>query len=409
MKSIDDTLTLITVLIGIIIKVNTVLRHDSNEMMKMAMGMSDFAKILILGMVALCLQACSKPQAEVEQEKIVMVTQPINQQTQLQSYAGEVVARQQTTLAFRVGGQVTERDADVGDRVKIGQVLAKLDVKDADLQLNAARAQLEQAQAAEKNAQVEYQRFQQLLPDHAVSRSQFDAIENQYKAALSSLKQAQANYAVAQNQTRYNQLLANKNGVITARNIEVGQVVAAGQTAYQIAMDGEREVVIGIPEQVIHQMKVGQTAWISLWSAPDQRHAGFIREISPAADQTRTFAVKVAFKNSDVTIQLGQSARVFFNREQPDLLKLPLASISAVNQSPYVWVLKPDNTLHKVSVTMGEYQHDGVPILSGLTADQWIVVGGVHLLREGQKVKPVDRENRPVLIKINSTHSATQS
>lgn len=371
-------------------------------MMNMAMNMSDFAKILILGLVALCLQACSKPQAEVEQEKIVMVTQPVNQQSQLHSYAGDVVARQQTALAFRVGGQLIERYADVGDRVKVGQVLAKLDVKDADLQLNAARAQLEQAQAAEKNAQVEYQRFQQLLPDHAVSRSQFDAIENQYKAALSSLKQAQANYAVAQNQTRYNQLLANKNGVITERNIEVGQVVAAGQAAYQIAIDGEREVAIGVPEQVINQMKVGQSAWISLWSTPDQRHAGFIREIAPAADQTRTFAVKVAFKNSNVPIQLGQSARVFFNLEQASQLNVPLASISAVNQNPYVWILKPDNTLNKVLVTMGEYQHDVVPILSGLKADQWVVVGGVHLLREGQKVKPVDRENRPVRIKANT-------
>ncbi|MFU8927810.1 efflux RND transporter periplasmic adaptor subunit [Acinetobacter puyangensis] len=366
------------------------------------MNMSDFAKILILGLVALCLQACSKPQDEVEQEKIVMVTQPVNQQSQLHSYAGDVVARQQTALAFRVGGQLIERYADVGDRVKVGQVLAKLDVKDADLQLNAARAQLEQAQAAEKNAQVEYQRFQQLLPDHAVSRSQFDAIENQYKAALSSLKQAQANYAVAQNQTRYNQLLANKNGVITERNIEVGQVVAAGQAAYQIAIDGEREVAIGVPEQVINQMKVGQSAWISLWSTPDQRHAGFIREIAPAADQTRTFAVKVAFKNSNVPIQLGQSARVFFNLEQASQLNVPLASISAVNQNPYVWILKPDNTLNKVLVTMGEYQHDVVPILSGLKADQWVVVGGVHLLREGQKVKPVDRENRPVRIKANT-------
>lgn len=371
-------------------------------MMNMAMNMSDFAKILILGLVALCLQACSKPQDEVEQEKIVMVTQPVNQQSQLHSYAGDVVARQQTALAFRVGGQLIERYADVGDRVKVGQVLAKLDVKDADLQLNAARAQLEQAQAAEKNAQVEYQRFQQLLPDHAVSRSQFDAIENQYKAALSSLKQAQANYAVAQNQTRYNQLLANKNGVITERNIEVGQVVAAGQAAYQIAIDGEREVAIGVPEQVINQMKVGQSAWISLWSTPDQRHAGFIREIAPAADQTRTFAVKVAFKNSNVPIQLGQSARVFFNLEQASQLNVPLASISAVNQNPYVWILKPDNTLNKVLVTMGEYQHDVVPILSGLKADQWVVVGGVHLLREGQKVKPVDRENRPVRIKANT-------
>ncbi|MCP5774739.1 TolC family protein, partial [Klebsiella pneumoniae] len=105
-----------------------------------------------------------------------------------------------------------------------GQVLATLDVKDAQLQLNAARAQLESAQSASKIAQDELQRFKQLLPSNAVSRSQYDAIENQYKTAMSNLKQAQSNYDTAKNQTAYNQLIATRNGVITARNIETGQV-----------------------------------------------------------------------------------------------------------------------------------------------------------------------------------------
>jgi len=174
-----------------------------------------------------------------------------------------VQARQQTALAFRVGGQIIERYVDVGDQVKVGQVLAKLDVKDAQLQLNAAKAQLESAQSAAKIAADERQRFKQLLPMNAVSRSQYDAVDNQYKSAMSALKQAQSNYQVTSNQTGYNQLIANKNGVITARNIEVGQVVAAGQAAYQMAIAGDREVVIGVPEQAISEIKVGQTAWVT--------------------------------------------------------------------------------------------------------------------------------------------------
>ena len=168
---------------------------------------------LVASMMVVCsitLWGCSKDTTEPESVPLVMVSQPNTTHLEQKSYAGEVQARQQTALSFRVGGQVTERLVDVGDQVKVGQVLARLDVQDAQLELNAAKAQLESAQAAEKNAQDELKRFKQVLPSNAVSRSQYDSVENQYKAALSSLKQAQANYNVTQNQTSYNQLIANK-------------------------------------------------------------------------------------------------------------------------------------------------------------------------------------------------------
>ena len=148
-----------------------------------------------------------------------------------------------------------------------------------------------------------------------MSRSQYDAIENQYKTAMSNLKQAQSNYDTAKNQTAYNQLIATKNGVITARNIETGQVVAAGQAAYELAIAGEREVVIGVPEQAIAEIRVGQAALVTLWSKPEEKFAAIVREISPAADQSRTFRVKVSLREGNGQIQLGQSARVFFSAQ----------------------------------------------------------------------------------------------
>lgn len=363
-------------------------------------------KNAITSMVIVCsmtLWGCSKETTEVEHIPFVMVTQPSSTHNEQKSYAGDVQARQQTALAFRVTGQVTERFVDVGDQVKIGQVLAKLDVKDAQLELNASSAQLENAQSAAKNAESELQRFKQLLPMNAVSRSQYDAVENQYKAAISTLKQAQANYSVSRNQTGYNQLLSNKNGVITARNIEVGQVVAAGQAAYQMAIAGERDVVIGVPEQAISEIKVGQTAWVTLWSKPEDKFAAYVREISPAADESRTFSVKVALREGNSTIQLGQSARVFFTQVQHNVLSVPLSSVSANEQQAYVWVVKPDQTIHKVAVTLGAYGHDSVPVLSGLNATDYVVIGGVHLLHEKQKIQPIDRDNRSVKIQAGTT------
>ncbi len=363
------------------------------------------SKTVVASMIIVCsvtLWGCSKDVAETESVPFVMVTQPNSTHNEQKSYAGDVQARQQTALAFRVGGQIVERYVDVGDQVKVGQVLAKLDVQDAQLQLNAANAQLENAQSAVKNAEDELKRFKQLLPINAVSRSQYDAVDNQYKSALSALKQAQSNYEVSRNQTGYNQLLANKNGVITARNIEVGQVIAAGQAAYQVAIAGDRDVVIGVPEQAIAEIKVGQTAWITLWSKPEDKFAAYVREISPAADQSRTFSVKVALREGNAAIQLGQSARVFFNQLQQNVLSVPLSSVSANGQQAYVWVVKPDQSIHKVPVSLGAYGRDSVPVLSGLNATDYVVIGGVHLLREKQKIQPIDRDNRTVKIQAGA-------
>ena len=360
---------------------------------------------IILGLVivsSVILSACQKEVPRTEEIPYVMVTQPSSNHIDQKSYAGDVQARQQTALAFRVGGQITERYADVGDRVKVGQVLAKLDVKDAQLQMNAAKAQLDSAQAAAKIALEEYQRYQQLLPVNAVSRSQFDAIKNQYESAQATLQQARSNYEVSSNQTSYNQLVSNKNGVITQRNIETGQVVAAGQAAYQLAIDGEREVVFGVPEQAVSTLKVGQPAWVTLWSQPDTRFAAKVREVSPAADQSRTFTVKVSLLEGQSTIQLGQSARVFFVANENNVLSVPLSSVTANDQQAYVWVVNANQTLRKVPVTLGTYGRDSVPVLSGLKATDYVVIGGVHLLREKQKIQPIDRENRAVNIQAGA-------
>lgn len=359
-------------------------------------------KTAVASMIIVCgvtLGGCSKDQASAEQEvPLVMVTQPGAVQVNQKSYAGEVQARQQTALAFRVAGQIVERYVDVGDQVRVGQVLARLDVKDAELQKNANRAQLDSAQSAVKTAESELRRFQQLLPINAVSRSQYDAAENQYKTAQANLKQAQSAYDVSSNQTQYNQLTATKNGVITERNIEAGQVIAAGQPAYQLAINGEREVVIGVPEQAIAEIKPGQPAKVTLWSKPNEQFNAYVREISPAADQSRTYSVKVALREGNALIQLGQSARVFFSHTENGQLNVPLSSVSAQGQQAYVLTVNPDNTVHKAPVTLGAYGRDSVPVLSGLKPSDYVVIGGVHLLREKQKIKPIDRENRPVTI-----------
>lgn len=361
-------------------------------------------QIFWLSLASFTLLACSQPQPPAEVDKIVMVAQPNEKNQQLQSYAGEVTAAKQTALAFRVGGQVTERYADVGDRVHAGQILARLDSNDAKLLQSSAEAQLAQAQSSLKTAEADYQRLKQLLPDKAVSRSQVDMAENQYQNALASVKQAQSQLDNRTNQINYNQLVSHKSGVITQRNFEVGQVLAAGQIAYQIAISGDKDVVIGIPEQQIQSIQLNQTAQISTWSDPDQHYTGYVREISPAADQSRTFMVKVALQNNQAPIQLGQSARVLFNTHSQSQLTVPISSVSATTDKPFVFVLRPDHTVQKRWVELGEYGKDYASIHSGLNPNEWVVIGGVHLLRDKQRVQAVDADNRPIVLSAKQPH-----
>jgi multidrug efflux system membrane fusion protein len=353
---------------------------------------------ILLSSLSLILVACSHPEPPKASDKIVMVAHPTGSASTINSYAGEVKARQESALSFRVGGKISQRLVDVGDQVQAGQVLATLDATDANLQVNAAKAQLDSALSAEKTAKTELGRYQQLVGSNAISRSQFDQIDNQYKNAKSALQQAQANYDVVNNQSSYSVLRADKNGVIVARNIEIGQVVAAGQAAYSLAIAGDREVLIGVPEQLISQFKVNQSVQVSLWSKPNALLPAYVREIAAATDTSRTFAVRVAFRDRSAPVSIGQSARVFTAQPaQTGQLSLPLSAITAEGQQSYVWVVNPKTSqLQKIVVTIGTYGRDSVPVLSGLNSADWVVLAGVHLLREGQKVRSINRENQPV-------------
>jgi multidrug efflux system membrane fusion protein len=180
--------------------------------------------------------------------------------------------------------------------------------------------------------------------------------------------------------------------------VEVGQVVAAGQSVFTLAADGEREVLINLPEQAFERFKVGQDVAVELWSQPDQRFPGRIREMSPSADpQSRTFAARVAFVEGKVPAELGQSARVFIAHNGEVPLAVPLSALTAEQGKPYVWVVDPkDSTLKRTYVRIGAYGEKTVPVLEGLQATDWLVAAGGQVLQEGQKVRPVDRDNRVV-------------
>jgi multidrug efflux system membrane fusion protein len=327
-----------------------------------------------------------------------MVVQPQPATDMMDAYAGEVRARLEPELAFRIGGKVAKRLVEVGNHVRKDQPLAELDPQDVRLQLEAIRAQVAAAEANLQLVKAERDRYKTLLGRNLVSRSQYDNAENTYRAGSARLKQVKAEFNVANNQAGYAVLRASEDGVVARRMVEVGQVVAAGQTVFTLAADGEREVLISLPEQAFERFKVGQDVAVELWSQPDQRFSGRIREMSPSADpQSRTFAARVAFTEGKVPAELGQSARVFIAHNGEVPLAVPLSALTAEKGQPYVWVVDPKtSTLKRTNVQIGPYGEKTVPVLEGLQASDWVVAAGVQVLREGQQVRPVNRDNRTV-------------
>lgn len=317
------------------------------------------------------------------------------------AFAGEVRAREESALAFRVGGKLVKRHVDVGERVRAGQVLAELDAEDLELQATAARAQLAAAEGELARASSDRARYAALAQQQLVSRSALDAQEAVYAAAAGQARAARANYEAARNAAGYARLLAPRDGVIALRQAEAGQVVAAGQTIFGLAADGPREIAIALPEARVRDFAVGQRAAVELWNAPGRRLPARIREIAPAADpQTRTHAARVALDDPAVAANgLGQSARVFFDAPAGGAkLAVPLAAVQPGRDGgKALWVVDPrTRRVRLVPVKLGPYGEDSVPVLSGVSASDWIVAAGGHLLREGEAVVPVDRGNRPV-------------
>jgi multidrug efflux system membrane fusion protein len=365
---------------------------------KQAAGMAFAAMIAIAG--TLGLGGCDGARAPADPPRPVLVVHPTAAGgLGAEAFAGEIHARQESPLAFRVGGNLVRRLVDVGARVHRGQVLAELDPGDLRLQVQASQAQLAAAEAELSRAAADRARYAMLAKQQLVSRSALDAQDAAYKAAAGQVRALRAQRDVAGNAAGYSRLVAPRDGVIASRDAEAGQVVAPGQPVFTLAGDGSREVAIAIPESEIHQVHVGQPALVEPWNAGGRRIPGVIREIAPAADsQARTYAARVTLQGDAARVELGQSARVYLRGEHA---QAPLVPLSAVQPGPMggsaLWVVDvATHRLKLVPVRLGAYGSDGVPVLSGVSANDWIVAAGGHLLHAGEQVAPMDRDNRPV-------------
>lgn len=346
---------------------------------------------LFAAVAALLLGACGN--GKVQQEPVrPVLTQVIvaGAGATRDVYSGEMRARTESDVAFRVGGKLVARPVDAGARVKRGQLLARLDPEDARLAAQASGAQLASAEGDFELARAELERHADLLARKFISQSAFDLKQNAFNAAKARVEQARSQAAISSNQANYTTLVADADGVVVSVAAEPGQVLAAGQPVLRLAHSGEMEVVVTAPESQLARFKVGSAVSISLWSDPGKLFSGRVREIAGGADPvTRTYAVRVSAIDPPAGVQLGMTANVIF-ASSPDasLVLVPLTALARDGANAAVWVVDPKTSQVKLRpVTVGQYREDGVTITAGLHPGDVVVTAGVHKLRENQPVR----------------------
>lgn len=308
-------------------------------------------------------------------------------------FPGDVHARYEMPLSFRVSGQLLERYVDPGQQVKQGQALAKLDPADATKQLANARAALASAEHRLVFATQQHDRDDAQYKQNLISQLQWQQTQDNYASAVAGRDQAKQQYELAQNQLRYTTLVADHDGVITSRQADVGQVLAAGQQVFGFAWSGEREVYVDVPESGVGRISIGQAAMLSLPALPGHRYTARVREIAPAADaQSHTYLVKLAVDHPDASLQLGMTADVSLQAGHADdpMVKIPATALFHQGEHPAVWVVDPaDSKLALRPVTVARYDERDVLLSAGLKPGERIVMQGVHTVAAGEKVTPV--------------------
>jgi RND family efflux transporter MFP subunit len=338
----------------------------------------------------LVLLGCSRGEPQPQPVRAVkVITVGASTMQSENEFSGEVRARVESRLGFRVGGKIVQRSVEAGQHVKAGTVLAQLDAQDYRLAADAAKAQVAAATTNRDLAAADYKRYLTLREQNFISGAELERRETALKAAQAQVEQAQAQLAAQGNQARYTTLVADVSGVITAVEAEVGQVVAAGTPVVRIAADGPRDVVFAVPEDKVVAVRPGTAVAVRQWASADTWQ-GQVREVGASADPvTRTYPVKVSLDTSTQP-RLGATMTVVpqaLSHAGAAVIKIPTSALRQEGQGSAVWVLDPATmTVRSQPVQLATADGNDAVISSGLAPGMIIVSAGVHVLSPGQKV-----------------------
>ena len=341
--------------------------------------------------LALTLTACREEQ---QVERVIRPVKAIVVQEHsgdvVRSFSGDMRARIESTLGFRVPGKIVERLVNIGDEIKVGQVIARLDDKDLILSEDSAKAAVQSAKSRIAVAKDALSRAEKLQPKGYTPEAVVDQRRLETDAAQAALEAAEAQARQAGNSTGYAELKADKAGIVTRVQAEAGQVVAAGTPVIALAEAGEIEVAFSVPEQDVTQLAIGQEAELDFWADGGIKTRGQIREIARQADPgSRTYAVRIAIPNPPAASRLGMTVTATL-KLRPGIahISVPLAALTQIDGRSAVYIAnRASSTVTPRPVETGGVNAESVKIVSGLKSGEVVVTGGVQFLSDGMQVR----------------------
>jgi RND family efflux transporter MFP subunit len=346
---------------------------------------------LFLLAVVVGLSACHK-----EAEASAPEVRPVRTITVARQAAGETVtltghieAENEAALAFRISGRMIERTVNVGDRVKPGQVLAKLDPQNEVNALRSAQAGLSAAQGQLTQARNNFERQQRLFQRGVISRAESDRAQEALQTTQAQVDDAEARLKIAQDRVSYTELDADAGGSVTARGAEPGEVVQAGQMIVRIARQDGRDAVFDVPAQLLRSAPSDVPIAVHLAEDPTVTAVGRVREIGEQADPvTRTFQVKVGLTDPPPAMRLGSTVNGSVKLDTAPVITIPASALTQFNRQPAVWIVDPSSSVVSTrNVDVLRYDPGTAVIAHGLETGDIVVTAGVQTLHPGQKVR----------------------
>ena len=348
-------------------------------------------RITLVFAAAAVLSACHKeakaPAPEVRPVRTITVAvQPAGETVVL---TGHIEAENEAALGFRISGRMIQRLVNISDRVKPGQVLARLDPQDEQNGLRSAHANLAAAQGQLTQARNNFERQRRLLERGVASRADFDQAQEGLQTAQARVDDAEAQVKIASDRLSFTELKADAAGTVTARGAEAGEVVQAGQMIVRIARQDGRDAVFDVPAQLLRSAPADAQITVHLTEDPSVTAEGRVREVGEQADPvTRTFQVKVGLTDPPSAMRLGSTVNGSVELNSAPVVTIPASALTRSNQQPAVWIVDPSKlTVSLRNIEVSRYDPGTVVVGQGLDTGDIVVTAGVQALHPDQKVR----------------------